>query len=91
MLVLPWPKEAKEIRASYPGKLLLKGFWSPRYLRSEMTTEHFSVFSKFRKRYMLYWLGILAISAFLGVLAIVQMTKENEAFMDRMQEKYIDE
>ena len=56
-----------------------------------MTTEHFSVFSKFRKRYMLYWLGILAISAFLGVLAIVQMTKENEAFMDRMQEKYIDE
>jgi hypothetical protein len=40
---------------------------------------------------MLYWLGILVISAFLGVLAIVQMTKENEAFMDRMQEKYIDE
>jgi hypothetical protein len=91
MLVIRWPNEAKEIRSSYPGKLPLKGFLFPRHLPSKLTDDHLLIFEKFRKRYMVYWLAILAVSIVLSVFTFVQMRGESAAFMDRMQEKYIED
>lgn len=90
ILVIPWPKEAKEIRDSYPGTLLLVGFFSPGYLKSKLTSEHLLIFNKFRKRYVTYWLIILAVVLVLSVVSFLQLKEENAEFIDRMQEEYID-
>ena len=91
MLVIRWPKEAKEIRSSYSGKLLLKGFLFPSLLRSKLTNDHLLTFEKFRKRYVLYWLVILAAAIVISVFTFVQMRGEIAVFTDRMQEKYIED
>ena len=90
ILVLPWPKEAKEIRDRYPGKVLLIGFFAPKYLNSKMASDHLLIFNRFRKRYVFYWLIILAVVLVLSVVSFSQLKEENAEFIDRMQKEYID-
>lgn len=90
ILVMPWPKEAKEIRDSYRGTVVLIGFFAPRYLKSKMTSDHLLIFNKFRKRYVFYWLVILAVVLVLSIVSILELKEENAEFIDRMQKEFID-
>ncbi len=87
-LIVRWPREAKEIRASYPGRLILKGFILPRVLKTKFSDGHFQVFVDFRRRYLFFWFSLLFASIALIALAFLQLNSENEAFETRMQEKY---
>ena len=83
------PENTKEIRQSYPTKLILKGFLSPTFLEGKFSDDHFRIFVDFRRRYILFWFTILAVSAALMTLSYFQFKNESDDFMNRMQEKYL--
>ncbi len=84
-----WPKEAKEIRESYPGRLILKGFLSPKFIDKKFSDDHLRIFLEFRRRYILFWLSILAVLVALSVLSYYHFKSESDEFMNRMQEKHL--
>ena len=87
--VIRWPAEAEEIRKSYSGSLLLKGFLSPRFLRKKFTEDHLRVFVGFRRRYLAFWALILVVSAVLIFMSYREFASGNEDFMNRMEDTYL--
>lgn len=88
-LIVRWPAEADEIRKSCDGRLLLKGFLSPRLLEKELTDDHLHIFVRFRRRYLLFWVSILVLSAALIFMSYFQFRSESDAFKNRMEETYL--
>lgn len=89
MLVIQWPREAKEIWKTYPKGLILGGFLLPSAIRGVFSTDHLQVFLRFRRRYLVFWISLLVISILLMVLSYNRFTSETESFQERMQEKYL--
>jgi len=88
-LIIRWPSEADEIRRSYGGRLLLKGFLSPKFLENKLTGDHLRIFVRFRRRYLLFWVSILVLSAVLILMSYFQFTSDSEDFKNRMEETYL--